>query len=273
MAIIIVVFNQKGGVAKTTTSINLSAGLAKIGYAVLLIDLDPQANATYGLGLPVDESIPNIASVFEKDRGEISNILVEIEPNLQIATANILLANTSETLYTRRFREHVLKRVLEPVIQKFDYIIIDCQPSLSVLPINALCASNRCLVPTTLDPFSLVGFANLASTITGLKRDDPDFDYRILPTKVTERYRETQLGAIQALDPVKERILSTQIALNIAIARSQIETDADGPSSIFNRETRSQGAKDYRALVKEIVEIWPPNLRDKLRTQHRANQN
>ena len=272
MATTIAVFNQKGGVGKTTTSINLSSGLAKKGCRVLLIDLDPQANATYGLGLSVDESIPHIASVLEQDRGDISKILVDIEPNLQLAPANILLANTSEILYTRSFREHVLSRVLKPMKEIFDYIIVDCQPSLGVLPINALCASNRCLVPTGLDSFSLIGFANLVSTIHKLRNDDDDFDYRILATKVTARYEETQLEAIRALDPVKDRILNSQIALNIAIGRSQMEKDNHRPCSVLNSETRSKGAKDYRALVKEILKIWPPDLSNGLQMRLQANQ-
>jgi len=262
----IAILNQKGGVAKTTTAINLSSGLAKKGYSVLLVDFDPQANATYGLGIAPEADIPTISSILEEEHSDISSIFLDIEENLKLAPANILLANTAQLLHFRNFKEYVLQRALAPVDAMFNYIIIDCQPSLEVLPVNALVASNRCLVPTGLDPFSLVGFANLLATIDGLKGDDNNFDYRVLPTKVTAVYEETQLQAIKALKPVQKRILKTQIALNISISRSQMGTDHQTPTSVLNVEARSQGAKDYRALVKELVNIWPPHLNNELKT-------
>ena len=270
----IAVINQKGGVGKTTTSVNLAAGIAKKGFRVLLIDLDPQGHSTYGLGIELEEETPSISTVLEEYEGDISQILLDTnQPNLKLAPSDIRLANTAKILHTKNFRESVLLRTLEPIQDDFEYIVIDCQPTLDVLPVNAIVASNRGLVPTELGGNSLRGFSDLLTTIDELKGNDPDFDYRILPTRVTARYEETQLKAIKALKPVQDRILSTQIAENIAIGRSQMEIDLQKPSPVINSEIRSQGAKDYRALVKEILEIWQPHSNNESKRLLQANQN
>ncbi len=269
----IAVINQKGGVGKTTTSVNLAAGIAKKGFRVLLIDLDPQGHSTYGLGIELEEDSPSISTVLEEYNGDISQILLDTnQENLKLAPSDISLANTAKILHSRNFRESVLSKTLDPVQDDFDYIIIDCQPTLDVLPVNAVVASNRALVPTELGGNSLRGFSDLLTTIDELKGNTPDFDYRILPTRVTARYEETQLKAIKALKPVHNRILNTQIAENIAIGRSQMELDLHKPSPVISSEIRSRGARDYRALVKEIVEIWPPHSKSESKMLLQENQ-
>ncbi len=274
MAITIAVFNQKGGVGKTTTAVNLSAGLARKGYDVLMVDLDPQGHATANVGFNTDDNTPTISSALEEHNGDVLNILAETtEPSLKLAPADIRLENTAKLLQARAFRETVLTRVLKNAQECFQYIIIDCQPSLGVLPCNALVAADRCLVPTELGGNSLRGLADLLITIHELKPDDQYFDFRVLPTRVTRRYNEVQIQAIRHLKPVHDRLLTTQIAENIAVGRSQMETDESKSSPVVISESRSQSARDYRALVKEIEEIWPPHLSKESPTQRLVNQN
>ena len=136
----IAIINQKGGTGKTTTAVNLAAGLAKAEFRTLLMDLDPQAHATYGLGVDLDElngDVPTMAHVLSEERGKISDILVNTqEPNLKLAPSDIRLARAAALLHGRNFREQVLQKALRAIKNNFDYVIIDCQHHrLKVLPI------------------------------------------------------------------------------------------------------------------------------------------
>lgn len=254
----IAIINQKGGTGKTTTAVNLAAGLARLDHKVLLIDLDPQAHATYGLGVDLDESeLPTISEVLGEESLPIMEILLPTcEENLKLAPSDIRLARTARLLDSRTFRESVLKKVIAKV-EGFDYIIIDCQPTLDVLSINALVCADKILIPTQLAGHALKGLSDLLATLESIKNGDP-YDWRILLTMVSGHGEERQAQAVRILDPIKERILETRIPRTEAIERSQMEGESDDPLiPIVLSKTSNRGSQAYRALVKEVLERWP----------------
>ena len=258
MSTTIAIINQPGGTGKTTTAVNLAAGLARLDHKVLLIDLDPQAHATYGLGVDLDESeLPTISEVLGEENLLLADILLDTtEPNLKLAPSDIRLARTARLMDSRTFRESVLKKVIAKV-EGFDYIIIDCQPTLDVLSINALVCSDKILIPTQLAGHALKGLSDLLSTLESIKNGDP-YDWRILLTMVTGHGEERQAQAVRILEPIKDRILETRIPRTEAIERSQMEGEADEPLiPIVLSKTSNRGSQAYRALVKELLEKWP----------------
>jgi chromosome partitioning protein len=254
----IAVVNQKGGVGKTTTAVNLAVGLGLLGWRVLLVDLDPQAHSTLALRIDADE-IPahrTVASLFQD--GPIQDILVgTIEPNLKMVPASIHLATAVETLYSVIFREVKLKKALEAVENEFDYVIFDCAPTLSVLSINAIVAARHVLIPTRLSMYSLDGLNALLNTISAVKQDG-EYDWRILLTQVKGYGKERQAIAWSYLEPVAQNILETRIRETEAIEKSQMNEDEDVPMAVvMNPKSSSRGAEDYKALVREVEKLWP----------------
>lgn len=258
MSRIIAITNHKGGVAKTTTAVNLAAGLARKGYTVLLVDLDPQANATYGLGVDLDdERTQTISQVFGSERLPISEVIVETsEPNLKLVPSDIRLVAAEMLLHARPFRETFLQKTLDGV-SDFDYVILDCPPSLHTLTINALVCANIVLIPTELTGHALKGLGNLLETMETVKNGGA-YDWKILLTKVSGHGEERQATAAKILSPLKPHILATKIRKTEAIERSQMEgEDEEPPTPVVLSKVWNVGARDYRALVKEVLELWP----------------
>ena len=258
MGRVIAIANHKGGVAKTTTAVNLAAGMARRGSTVLLVDLDPQANATYGLGVDVDdEHMQTITQVLGPERMPVEQVIVKTsEPNLSLVPADIRLTGSEMLLHARPFRESILRKILEP-LSSFDYTILDCPPSLNTLTVNALVCADRVLIPTEMTGHALKGLKDLLDAMEAVKSGD-SYDWRVLLTKITGYGEERQATAARILLPLADRILNTKIRSTETIVRSQIESDGEeAPSPIVLSKVWNVGARDYRALVKEVVALWP----------------
>lgn len=258
MMVTIAVVNQKGGVAKTTTSVNLAIGLASAGYRVLLIDLDPQAHSTLALRIDSEEisAEKTVASLFHE--GKLPDIIIDtIEPNLKLVPASIHLATAVEALYSVIFREVKLSKALQEVKDTFDYVILDSAPNLGVLSINAIVAASHILIPTRLSMYSLDGLNALLNTIDAVKNEQDTFDWRILLTMVKGYGKERQAVAWKILEPLHERILSTQIRETEAIEKSQMNENEEFMAVVLGRQSSNRGAQDYQNLVREIAALWP----------------
>ncbi len=258
MSVIIAIANHKGGVAKTTTAVNLAAGMAKKGFKVLLVDLDAQANATYGLGVDLDsEDTKTIAQVFGVEKLGIEEVIVDTsEPNLKLVPSDITLVGAEKILDSRPFRESVLKKALAP-LTRFDYIVLDCPPGLHTITRNALVCADRILVPTEIGGHALKGLGDLFDVMTEMKNGDT-YDWRVLLTKISGRGKDRQALGSKFLSPIQDRILSTRIRFNENIEESQMEgEDEEPPKPVVLSKEWNVGARDYRALVKEVTELWP----------------
>jgi chromosome partitioning protein len=255
----IAIINQKGGTGKTTTAVNLAVGLARPGARVLLVDLDPQAHATWTLGLNSDAFAPQqtVIALFQEQVPLQTLLVPTTEPNLTVLPSSIRIAKAVENLYSVIFREGVLQRALQSLEVPFQYVLLDCAPNFGVLSLNALVAADKILIPTQLAALPLSGLADLLDTLQAVKQGQPH-DWRILLT-MTHGYGEArQQAAWKLLAPLQEHILQTQIRRTESIERSQgLEEDAQIHAVILEKGGGGQGARDYRNLVREVSALWP----------------
>lgn len=250
MGKIIAVANQKGGVGKTTTSINLSASLGVLEKKVLLIDADPQANASSGLGIDIEQVTKGTYELLEHTLKVEETIMQTSSPNLDLIPAHIDLVAIELELVDKPNREYMLKQALNSVKDKYDYIIIDCAPSLGLLTLNALTAANSVIVPIQCEYFALEGLGKLLNTIKSVQRiHNPDLDIEgLLLTMYDSRLNLSN----QVVNEVKKHfghmVFDSIIQRNIRLS----EAPSFG-ETIINYDATSKGAANYVNLAHEII--------------------
>ena len=251
MSRIIAIANQKGGVGKTTTAINLSACLAESGKKVLAIDLDPQGNMTSGLGVDKNE-LDNTVYELMLDECSINESMQQtVVDNLKIIASNVNLAGAEIELLGINDKEYILKTAVDYIRDDFDFIIIDCPPSLNMLTVNAMTTADTVLVPIQCEYYALEGLSQLIHTIN-LVQERLNSKLEIEGVVFTMYDVRTNLSN-QVVENVREnldaRIYETMIPRNIRLA--------EAPSygiPIYMYDTKSAGAESYRKLAKEIIE-------------------
>ena len=254
MARIIAIVNQKGGVGKTTTTVNLTAALTALGKKVLMCDFDPQANATSGMGVDKNAASPNVYDTLingaDPHKAVVSTKYGDVLP------ANKALAGAGIEMIGLPQREYLLKQVLETLAPNYDYIFIDCPPSLELLTVNALCAAGSILVPVQCEYYALEGLSDLLTTLRMIKRAlNPAISIEgVLLTMFDGR---TNLS-LQVAGEVKRyfpgQVYATVIPRNVRLS----EAPSHG-KPVTAYDPYSRGAEAYRALAEELVAIHSKN--------------
>ena len=251
MGKIIAVANQKGGVGKTTTSINLSAGLAYVGKRVLLVDFDPQGNATHGIGanrVGFKNSVYNVLM----DDDSVSDAAVHLTtPPLDVLPSTIDLSGADVEMASYEMgREQLLKNKLDAARKDYDFIIIDCPPSLGLLNTNALTAADSVIIPVQCEYFALEGLTQLLSTIRLIQKlFNPHLSIEgVLLTMFDVRTKLSVEVQQEVRKYFKEKVYRSYIPRNVRLSEAPSREQ-----SIFEYDTRSEGARAYASLVKEVV--------------------
>lgn len=247
---IIAIVNQKGGVGKSTTAVNLGASLAMLGKTVLLVDLDPQGNTTSGLGIDKRALVDDVYGVLLGGT-PIRTVITKTEvAGLDVVPATINLAGAEIELVSTLARETRLKRALEDVANDFDYVLIDCPPSLGLLTLNALTAANEVLIPVQAEYYALEGLSALTSVV-GRIREALNPQLRITGVLVTMFDGRTRLAS-EVLDEVNayfpDQVFRTQIPRNVRLS----EAPSFGKPAVL-LDPKSRGAQAYAMLAKELA--------------------
>ena len=250
MGRIIAIANQKGGVGKTTTAINLSACLAEAGKKVLTIDLDPQGNTTSGLGVnKAEQEHTTYELLIGEDPVEVC-LLKEVLPNLDMLPSNINLSGAEIEMIGIEQKEFVLKKEIDKIRDQYDFVIIDCPPSLNMLTVNAMTTADTVLVPIQCEYYALEGLSQLIHTINLVKqRLNPVLELEGVVFTMYDARTNLSLQVVENVkSSLKNTVYKTIIPRNVRLA----EAPSHGmPITLY--DTRSAGAESYRLLAEEVI--------------------
>lgn len=248
---VIAMCNQKGGVGKTTSTINLGAALADYGRRVLLVDLDPQGALSAGLGVPHYELEHTVHNLLIEPRVSIDNVLITTRVSgLDLVPSNIDLSAAEIQLVNEVGREQTLGRALHPVVDRYDYVLIDCQPSLGLLTVNALACSDRVLIPMECEYFSLRGLALLTDTIEKVRdRLNPRLEIGgILATMFDPRTVHSRDVMARVVEVFGEVVFDTAINRTVRFPETSVAGEP-----IISWAPKSAGARAYRDVAAEVI--------------------
>jgi chromosome partitioning protein len=250
MGKIIAIANQKGGVGKTTTTVNLAASLGVLEQKVLLVDADPQANATSGLGIEVESVEKGTYQVLEHTVGAREAIVKTNSPNVDMIPAHIDLVAIEIELVDKENREYMLKTALEEVKDDYDYIIIDCAPSLGLITVNALTTADSVIIPIQCEYYALEGLGKLLNTIKSIQKiHNPELEIEgLLLTMYDSRLRLSNQVVAEVKKHFHNMVFKTIIQRNIRLG----EAPSFG-ESIISYDATSRGAVNYINLAHEII--------------------
>ncbi len=246
MGLVISISNHKGGVGKTTTTVNLGAGLANMGKKILLIDIDPQANLTQSLGITKPDT-----TIYEALKGTHKISPVEIYENLYLVPSTIDLAGAEMELNSEAGREFLLAEVIDPIRDDYDFIFIDCPPSLGLLTLNSFTAADEVIIPIQAHFLAIKGLTKILEVINKIKRRlNPKLEISGVIITLYDKRKVLHRDVEETIKTYfQDKVYETKIRENIALAEAPTEG-----KDIFRYNPKSNGAEDYLNLCKEFLE-------------------